>query len=278
MNRHASSLWFVALGCLVCQVSAQQPAPPRWILGELPALRVDVTQVVDVRPSMAIPGRTTLTFSIITDGLPADTTPYAIRISKAEDNLGHAVPTIAVDTIPVSPSPASPRVLIGRGALASIERDADSLRFVEGVIEFEWWPLVESMLVKVDNIATRSGPVEASGLVWFGINVRTYSNQADYEQLCTELGLPSLPLPKFPQTLGFYIRDPALRYKSLELLDNTGQTIPASVHSSGTFKEGAFVNLEFTQALPAGARLVLWLKPDPIVKTVPFRVEDIKLP
>lgn len=246
---------------------------------EAPALRVAVAEIEDSRTKRdgVANNQTALTLKIASESFRTGTTLQAIKLTKVLDDRGRDIAVTSVSARPF----LTAGTLYGTAVLRGVPRDAESLRFIEGTIELFVPAAINGSNIPVANIASHPGPVTNSYLAGFGIQVQLYGNRERYDQLCTAMGIAPTPLPGFPRAFGFHVQDPRHMLKGWSIMDSSGREIPSlRSNQRPDAQGGTLYNIELDTTPPAGMVIqLILLSGDPgSVQTVPFRIDDIKLP
>lgn len=252
---------------------------------EMPALRVAVTQVSENRSSSGS-GNLTLNLSILGEGLPPTAVVRQVKVTKAVDDKDRPIPLTSMSS-GFSPSMMMSSLSSGRGGTGPLQvsanllgaplRSAESLKFVEGTIEFYLPSEANGSMLHLPNIMVHTGLVEEPTLTKHGIQLYFYKDQASYDELKTQVPI-SGNVPVFPLAVGWYLRDPSNRVASFAFLEANGAVIRQDSVSTNGSPVGRSWVVRLLAPMPNDAQLIVYLAVPEAIKTVPFRVEEIMLP
>lgn len=308
--------------------STLPPAPSSTAAtADLPALRVAVTQVSESRNNNTSGrgggggggGSTSLTLAITGEGLPPTATVRQVIVTKAEDNRGRSLLAGAggpgggggggVMPASVALSRMQSTLSSGRGGmgplqgtatLATAERAAASITFVEGMIEIFLPSTANGSMLLIPNILSHAGRLEEPVLTKHGIEITLFIDQESSDEVTAMVaattgggrggggvgGVSSVatfsgtaPTTTVIPPFGFYMKDPSGMFAAWRLQDSSGNVIPTGGWSrSGGSPGNSTTQIRLNNPLPKDAQLLFYLNVPEAVRAVPFRLEDIQLP
>lgn len=283
--------------------SSLPPAPsPTAAAADLPALRVGVTQISEVRNGSGS-GSTNLTLAITGEGLPPTAGVRQVNLTRAEDNLGRSLAsTTSAAASSIALSRFKSALTSGRGGIGPLQgtaalgmaaRKATSLAFIEGTIEIYLPSEANGSMLRIPNFKDHPGRFEEATLARQGIELTLFTDDSvaansaaaaarllALERASVGLAVMPGPDPNAPAIplLGFSLKDPSGNFLAWQLQDGSGAIIRSFSTGSSSPSGTNLVRIEWPTPLPKDAQLVIFRLTPESIKTVPFRVEDIPLP
>jgi hypothetical protein len=258
--------------------------------------RVQVRSLAENRST--VPGRGAIPLSnawllVTRDGLPVNARFRGITLKSIADERGRPVSFIPTKSAAgglswSSSSGFRPSELwVTLMPFFSPSREARALTF-ESEVEFHFPTEAAGTLVRLPNPASHPGRVESPLLARRGVMAYLYFNQKTYDDLREDLDYPNPPRGtagrwgvdgQRPDFLGLIVHDPSGLLSSWEIVTKDDQLVSGgqSRHNLGPPGSPLDIQQFLLEPLPADAELRIYLAPPESLRTVPFRIENVKL-
>jgi hypothetical protein len=258
-------------------------------------LRVSAGEITDTRTTGAFASECKVELRFVGDAADDAQRVSAVRITKAEDDLGRDLRKKEALEFP-GPERQS-GVLKTEVKLRNPSRNATVIRILEGEVDlFSPTEANGGIHVLQEALKKPGEPIRDPVLAQLGLQIM-YLTRESYEAKKKELeaeqskseragekfgeafadlfkGMFSGWFAEMKDAVTFYIHDPQKRLVDLELLDGSGKPLK----TQGRMTSGAFRKIYVATPAPPDTQVRLFLATPEAVKTYPFKLENIPLP